>query len=84
MQISNHGINQNAFKTLLSYFHLNTHLNKSQVTTRLQGTDTTAQHTPTWSITNKNDPQKKHRLGTISKNTFTGELKPVSLRQPHP
>ena len=24
-------------------------------------------HTPTWSITNKNDPKKKHRLGTVSK-----------------
>ena len=23
-------------------------------------------------ITNKNDPQKKHRLGTVSKNIFTG------------
>ena len=38
-----------------------------QVTTRPQGTDTTAQHTQTWSITNKNDPQKKHHLGTVSK-----------------
>ena len=31
------------------------------------------------SMTNKNkkDPQKKHRLGTVSKNTFTGGLKLV-------
>ena len=29
-----------------------------QVTTRPQGTDTTAQHTPMWSITNKNDTQR--------------------------
>ena len=33
-----------------------------QVTTWLQRSDTTLQHTKTWSITNKNDPQKKHRL----------------------
>ena len=38
-----------------------------QVTTGLQGTNTTAHHTPTWSIANKNDPQKKHRLRTASK-----------------
>ena len=38
------------------------------MTTRLQVTDTTAQHTPIKSITNKHDPQKKHRLGTASKN----------------
>ena len=47
-----------------------------QVTTRLPGTDTTARHTPTWNITNKNDPQKKHQ-------TFTGLLKQDSWRQPH-
>ena len=32
---------------------------------------------------NKNDPQQKHRLGTVSKNTFTGGLKLVLLYQPH-
>ena len=46
-----------------------------QVTTRLQGTDATAQHTPTWSITNKNDPQKKHLLGTVSKMLLLESLK---------
>ena len=48
------------------------------VVTRLQRTDTTAQHTPTWIITNKNDPQKKHRLWKVSQNTLTGGLEPVS------
>ena len=32
---------------------------------------------------NIKDPQKKYRLGTVSK-TFTGALKPLSRRQPHP
>ena len=33
---------------------------------------------------NKKDPQKKHRLGTVSKNIFTGGLKQVLWYQPHP
>ena len=33
---------------------------------------------------NTNDPQKKYRLGMVSEKYFTGGLKPVSLRQPHP
>ena len=45
-----------------------------QMITKLQGTNTTAQHTPTWNITNKNHPQKKHCSYTVSKNTFTGGL----------
>ena len=32
---------------------------------------------------NTKDPQTKYRLGTVSI-YFTGELKPVSRRQPHP
>ena len=32
----------------------------------------------TWNINNKSDPQKKHRLGTVSKITFTEGLKLVS------
>ena len=31
-----------------------------------------------------NDPQKKYRLGKVSNKYFTGGLKPVSRRQPHP
>ena len=34
-------------------------------------------------INNKNDPQKKHRLGKVSKNIFTVGLNLVSRRQPH-
>ena len=33
---------------------------------------------------NINDPQKKHRLGTVSKINFTGGWKLVSRRQLHP
>ena len=44
---------------------------------------TTAQHTSTWSKTNKNDPQKKHHLGTILLSLFIGGFKPVLRRQPH-
>ena len=33
---------------------------------------------------NTNDPQKRYRLGMVSKNYLTGWLKPVSRRQPHP
>ena len=44
-----------------------------QVTTRLQGTDTTAQHTPTWSIANKNDSQK---------NALEWSVKILSLTKP--
>ena len=36
-----------------------------QVTTRLQGADKTAKLT--WNSNNKNDPQKKHHLGIVSK-----------------
>ena len=37
----------------------------------------------TGDINNKNDPQNKHHLGTVSKNIFTGGLKLVLLCQPH-
>ena len=33
---------------------------------------------------NIKNPQKKYRLGTVSKKYFTGGLKPVSRRQPRP
>ena len=36
----------------------------------LQGTNTTSQHTPTCRITNKNDPQKNHRLETTNSHTY--------------
>ena len=36
-----------------------------QVITRLQWTDKKARQT--WNINNKNDPQKKHRFGTVSR-----------------
>ena len=39
-----------------------------QVTTELQSTDKKARQTR--NINNKNDPQKKHRLGTVSKKYF--------------
>ena len=32
---------------------------------------------------NKNNPQKKYRLGTVNKHIIMGGLKPVSWRQPH-
>ena len=51
-----------------------------QVTTRLQWTDNKAWHTR--NMNNKIYPQKKHYLGTVSKNT--GGLKLVSWNQPHP
>ena len=39
---------------------------------------------PPWNmIINKNDPQKKHRLGTVGE-IFTGGLKLVLRCQPHP
>ena len=37
----------------------------------------------TWNINHENDPQKKHHLVTVSKNTFISGLKLVSWRQPH-
>ena len=47
-----------------------------QVTIRLQGTDTTVQQRQTLSTNYKNDLQKKHHLGIVSKN-ITRELKRV-------
>ena len=52
------------------------------MTTRLQWTDNKAWQT--WTINNKNDPQKKQHLGTVCKNIFTGGLILVLLYQPHP
>ena len=53
-----------------------------QVTTRLQGTDTTAQHTPTWNITNKNDPQE---IRTALERSVKYSLEGLnSLRHLHP
>ena len=42
----------------------------TQEANRLQRTDKKTRNT-----INKNDPQKKHRIGTVSKNNFTGGLK---------
>ena len=53
-----------------------------QVTTRLQRTDNKAWQTR--KIDHKSDPQKKHRLDTISKKYFTGGLKLVLWFQPLP
>ena len=52
-----------------------------QVTTRLQWTDQKAWQTQN---INNNDPQKKHPLGTVSKNIFTRGFKLVSWYQPRP
>ena len=41
-----------------------------QVTKRLQGADKTARHET--QINKKKDPQKKHRLGTVSKKSLEG------------
>ena len=49
-----------------------------QVTRGLQRTDTKA--CLTRNINNKYDQQKKHRLRTVSKNSFTGGLKLVSQK----
>ena len=48
----------------------------------LQLTDKKARQTR--NIYNKKDPQKKHGLGTVSKNIFTGGLKLVLWYQSHP
>ena len=53
-----------------------------QVTTRLQCTDKKVWQTR--NINTKNDPQKKHRLGTVGKHYFTGKLELVLIYQPHP
>ena len=50
------------------------------MTTRLHDTDKTIQQRQ---IQNKKSPQKKYRLGMVSKK-ITGGLKLVSLYQPHP
>ena len=52
------------------------------VTTRLQWTD--KKEWQTLNINSKNDPQKKHRLGMVSKNSFTGRHKLVLWYQLHP
>ena len=52
-----------------------------QMTSRLQWTDKKAWQTR--NINYKKDPQKKHRLGTVSKK-ITGGLKLVLWYQPHP
>ena len=53
-----------------------------QETIRLQGTDNIVWQRQTRTTNNKNDPQKKHRLGTVRKN-ITGGLKHVWRYQPH-
>ena len=53
-----------------------------QMTTKQHRTDAKAWQTQ--DISNTNDPQKKYRLGTVSKKNSTGGLKPVSQPQPHP
>ena len=53
-----------------------------QVTIRLQLSDKKAWQTR--NINNKNDPQKKHHLGTVSKNIFTVGLKLLLWYQLHP
>ena len=54
-----------------------------QVTTRLKWTNKKAWQTRNINY-NKKDPQKKHRLGMVSKNIFTGGLKLVLWYQPRP
>ena len=44
-----------------------THALSQQVTTRLQGTDNTVKQRQPRNTNNKKEPQKKHRLGMVSK-----------------
>ena len=67
------------YKKKIRYMRAKKSAFSQQVTTRLNDTDKTIKQRQTQ---NKKDPQKKYRLGMVSKK-ITGGLKLVSRYQPH-